>query len=377
MNERTALGPADVSDEVLARMVADLLRVDPARTTILDSQVSQVDYTVPSITTAGRFWVRGSATADGEPRSFSLFVKHVQSWARSPFFAEVPPDLRAMAEAGVPWRIEPLVYRSDLRDHLPAGLSMPRSLGVVDLDEKSAAMWLEEVAAEDVRWDLARFERAAHLLGRLAGSADVARYGRVGEFDWNLEVYLFGRLNSQVLPILNDEAIWQHPLVAGAFDEVLRSRLVAAGAQAAAYVEELSDFPVRVAHGDACPNNLLVDGDGFTLIDFGFWQDLPVGFDLGQLLVGDVQLGLRSSDDLQARGEACVASYRDGLAAEGFEMSVDALRRAHALQLIIFTGLSALPFELLDQEPTPELQQLASERAAIARHSLDLLDATA
>jgi hypothetical protein len=43
---------------------------------------------------------------------------------------------------------------------------------------------------------------------------------------------------------------------------------------------------------------------------------------------------------------------------------------------MIFTGLSTLPFEFLEQGLTPELQHLASERAAIARHSLDLLDAT-
>ena len=44
---------------------------------------------------------------------------------------------------------------------------------------------------------------------------------------------------------------------------------------------------------------------------------------------------------------------------------------------MLFTGLSTLPFEQLDQEPTPELHRVAAERAAIARFSLDLLDATA
>ncbi len=377
MSNRSDLGPADVSDTELARMVADLLGADPASTTVLDSVATPVDYAVPAITTASRHWVRGTASIDGEPRTFSLFVKHIQSWARSPMFADVPPDLREMAEAGVPWRTEALVYRSDLRDHLPQGLSMPRAVGVVDVDEKSAAVWLEEVSVEDAPWDLDRFRHAAYLLGRLAGSPDVARYARVGEFDWALELYLFGRLNSQVLPMLNAEAVWQHPLVAGAFDDDLRSRLTGAGRQASSYVAELSGFPVGAGHGDACPNNLLVTGDGFTLIDFGFWQELPIGFDLGQLLVGDVQLGLRSSEDLAERGEACLAAYREGLLAEGFEIDLAALRRAHALHLMIFTGLSTLPFELLGEEITPALGELAAGRASIARHCLDLLESTA
>ena len=50
-----------------------------------------------------------------------------------------------MAAASVPWRTEALAYASDLGDRLPDGLSMPRALGVFDLDELSAAIWLEEV----------------------------------------------------------------------------------------------------------------------------------------------------------------------------------------------------------------------------------------
>ena len=358
-------------------MVATLLDADPATVSLLDAQATRVDYEIPAITTASRNWVRGTAAVGGEEIPFSLFVKHVQSWARSALFAEVPPELREMAEAGVPWRTEPLVYRSDLRDHLPEGFSLPRAVGVFDLDERSAAVWLEEVRPEQVAWDLALFERAAYLLGRMAGSSAVAPYARVGQHDWSLHVYLFGRLNSQVIPVLGSEEIWQHPLVAGAFDDDLHRRLVVAGEQAAAYVDELSTFPHTAAHGDACPNNLLVTGDGFTLIDFGFWQSLPVGFDLGQLLVGDVQLGRRSAEDLAERGAACLVAYYEGLVAEGFEIDLATLRRAHALHLMIFTGLSTLPFELLEQEVTPALRDVAASRAAIARYSLDLLDATA
>ena len=42
MHDRTVLGPADVSDAVLAAMVADLLGIDPDRTTLLDSSAEVV-----------------------------------------------------------------------------------------------------------------------------------------------------------------------------------------------------------------------------------------------------------------------------------------------------------------------------------------------
>ncbi len=379
MHDRSALGPADVSDEQLALMVADLLGSDPGETVVLESRTEEVDYDIPAITTAGRHWVEGRARTGDTERPFRVFVKHVQSWARHPFFAEVPEELRAMAAAGVPWRTEALAYRSDLRDRLPDGLIMPRAIGVFDIDDESNAVWLEEVPVVAAEWDLARYARAAHLLGRLAGSARVEPLRDVGEFGWLVQTYFDGRLSAQVLPMLRDEGIWQHPLVAGAFDAELRSRLLTAADRAAAYTDELSAMPIASAHGDACPNNLLAraNSDGFVLIDYGFWAPSPIGFDLGQLLVGDVQVGKRPADTLPAVDETIVPAYVDGLRAEGCDVPADVVRRSHALHLLIFTGLSTMPFEYLDSAPTPELHHVAAERAAIARFSLDLVDATA
>ncbi len=157
----------------------------------------------------------------------------MQSWSRSPFFEEVPEEVREMAEAGVPWRTEHLLYRSDVAQHLPEGLSMPRALGVFDLDEKAASVWLEVIQAEDVEWDLARFTRAAYLLGRLAASPTVRPFADVGGHEWDVRHYLYGRLTYQVLPVLRTEEVWEHPIVAAAFDADLRTRLLEAAGQGA------------------------------------------------------------------------------------------------------------------------------------------------
>jgi len=379
MHDRTVLGPADVSDDALAAMAADLLGLDPDATTLLDSGADVVAYDLDAITTAGRYWVHGHVTAGNGALPFRIFVKHVQSWSRSPWFQDVPVDYRDEAERSVPWRTEPLAYRSDLGDRLPAGLTMPRAVGVVDIDEKAGAVWLEEVPVAPVTWDLARFTRAAGLLGRLAASPDVAELATVGCHDFHIRDYLHGRLSLQVLPMLRDDGIWKHPLVAATFDDELRARLLDAADRAAEYVAELSALPNGTAHGDACPNNLLVrpDEDGFVLIDYGFWGEEPIGFDLAQLLVGDVQVGKRPADDLPELEEACLAAYVAGLREEGCDVAEDVVRRAHALQLMVFTGYSTLPFELLSGPPTPERMALAAERAAIARFSLDLVDASA
>lgn len=376
MHERSALGPADVPDEVLARMVAGLLEVDEA--VVVSSVADEVAYDIPSITTAGRYWVRGRATVDGDAREFAFFVKHVQEWSRSPFFAFVPEDAREWARLSVPWRTEGEVYRSDLAARLPNGLAMPRALGVHEIDESSYSVWLEVLPTAAVTWDLDRYREAARLLGRFAGSSQVRELATVGGHPFDVTFYVDGRLAHQVLPLLHAADVWRHPLVADAFGD-LRGRLLDAADRVPAITAELMQCPTLVGHGDACPNNLLVvpGRDGFTMIDFGFLAPLPVGFDLGQLLVGDVQVGRHGADDLSARDEACVAAYHQGLLDEGLEIDVAAVRRAHALHLMLFTGLSTVPFEHLDAEPTPELRAVARTRAEIARFSLDLLDGTA
>ncbi|MBM7520141.1 phosphotransferase [Nocardioides nitrophenolicus] len=375
MHDRTALGAADVTDEVLAAMVAELLGVDDVE--LVSSYAEVVDYALPAITTGGRWWVRGTAAVDGHAHDFRLFVKHVHEWSRSPLFAMVPPEVRAWAAGMVPWRTEGAVYASDLAHHLPDGLAIPRALGVHDIDAGSYAVWLEVVPAVEVAWDLDRYRSAARLLGRFAARPGIRALARIGSAEWDVRSYVDGRLGHQVLPILGAEDVWRHPLVAGAFAD-LRPRLLAAVDDLSRLTAELLAQPELVGHGDACPNNLLVrpDRDGFTLIDFGFFMALPVGFDLGQLLVGDVQIGRRAAHDLAERDATCLAAYVDGLAAEGVDLDLGAVRRAHALQLLIFSGLSAIPFEVLEEEPTNALRAMAATRAAIARYSLDLVDQT-
>ena len=77
---------------------------------------------------------------------------------------------------------------------------------------------------------------------------------------------------------------------------------------------EFARLPHRASHGDACPNNLLRNpsGRGFTLIDFGFWRPQPVGFDLSQLLVGDIQIGRRDAADLPELAEASANPEGEG-----------------------------------------------------------------
>src|SRR3954451_9077767 len=157
MTDRTALGVADVPDDVLVGMVAQALQAPAEEVEVLTCSVAAAEYDLEALTTAGRFWVTGTARHSQGLSPYTFFVKVVQSWSRSPLFRGVPPELRELALASVPWRVEPLIYRSDLADRLPAGLSLPRTYGVFDLDVDSAAVWLQAINIDTVRWDEERF----------------------------------------------------------------------------------------------------------------------------------------------------------------------------------------------------------------------------
>lgn len=378
MSDRAILGGADVSDAELAAMVARSLGVDTVE--LVEASAEVAPYDLEALTTAGRYWVRGSAQHAGGESPFCFYVKVVQSWERSPIFAYVPEEMRELALASIPWRREPEVYGSDLASRLPVGLTMPTAYAVVELDDLSAAIWLQAIDVDDVEWEVERFAQAAYLLGRLAASPAVAPLGAIGDIGNVPRSYHGGRLATQVVPALLSDDLWKHPLMAQAFDEQLRADLQAAAHAMPAYLDELDTMPIGTIHGDACRRNLLVsrtDPGAFVLIDYGFWGRAPLGFDLSQLLIGDVQTGERAASTLPALESACLAAYHQGLQEEGVDADLDRLRRAHALLMLEFAGLSSVPFELLEAPPTDEGLRIATERAAAARFMLDLVADTA
>jgi hypothetical protein len=112
------------------------------------------------------------------------------------------------------------------------------------------------------------------------------------------------------------------------------------------------------------------------LIDFAFWGTAPVGFDLGQLLLGEIQLGRRPAQTFPELEEACLQAYVQGLRDEGCPTSVRQVRRAHAIAMTIFHAIPSIPYEHRTGGAGPELRPLFANRAAMARCVLDLLDAT-
>ena len=374
--DRAILGLADVSDDALASMIEDDLGVSSVELASCHAEVAEYD--LDALTTAGRYRVHGTARHAGGVSPYSFFVKVVQSWTRSPQFEQVPEAFREIAAASLPWRNEPAVYRSDLQDRLPEGFSMPRAYSVVDIDDLSAGLWLQFIDHDPGRWGVDTFVRAAYLLGRLAASPTVRPLRTLGSTDV-VRGYDRGRLEHQVLPVLRSEELWAHPLVAAAFDPDLRHRVLDAAERLPRFLEELDEAPLGSAHGDACPRNLLAmsgNQETLVLIDFGLWCEAPLSFDLTQLMVGEIQTGERPASELAHLEAVCLPAYHRGLIDEGCNVTLDTLRRTHALLMLVFYGLSAVPLEVFFGLPAPGSAAVVRERARAASFVLDLLDST-
>ena len=138
----------------------------------------------------------------------------------------------------------------------------------------------------------------------------------------------------------------------------------------------LADLPQTHAHGDASPQNLLRpagEAGALVVIDWGFGDLLPIGFDLGQLLVGLAHAGETDPDELPAIDAAIMPGYLDGLAGEGYDVHPRLVRIGYLGGLAVRSAPCALPFEQLSEHaPSDELLGLFANRLRLTRVMVDL-----
>ncbi|WP_433508747.1 hypothetical protein ACQP2T_32670 [Nonomuraea sp. CA-143628] len=357
--------------ETPAAGLRDLVRVslgDPLAE-IAEQRVEPLHHDSGSLSTAWIHRVRGTTTGGV---SWSFFVKSIHAIKHSAWFARMPEGLRAEATARFPWRADADVYLA--RCPLPDGLRLPRMYRLEDLGDDRLVMWLEDVRVEPAAWGLDRYRAAARLLGDLAAARPVAGRSSAPREPLNrgLRWFCAGPVAQLFLPMLRDPATWRHPLVARHADPLLRADLLALADRIGPLLQALDGLPHTLVHGDAGPMNLLVPADGsaeFVAVDWSWPHPAAVGFDLGQLLVGRAHTGELDPADLPAVHEVIEAAYAAATAAIADPREVSF---GYAAALVLRSAWTAIPVELLDQDPTAELHELFRRRAALARFIVDL-----
>ncbi|GAA1755313.1 hypothetical protein [Kocuria aegyptia] len=367
--KQNPMGSAGPGEALLTAMVSASWD-RPVR--IASWEVEKVDYPFASPATAGLFRVRGTT---GENQPWSLFAKvlqHPRHWAG---IDQVPAELREDFEAAFPWRGELVAWEPAFVAALPPGLRVPFLHRVVDLGADRLVLWMEDVDIDPGPWDPPRFARAGHLLGGLAARrCDCRALAASGvPAGLGLRRYVKGRV-LPMLQVLQRDEFWAHPLVAAVVDARLRRDLAELAGRLPAVLDRLDRCPQSLPHGDASPQNLLpVRNEPGTLvvIDTAFQCPQAIGFDLGQLLIGLVHAGELSAASLESDDAQIMAAFARGLAEGGVDVPAAEVVYGHHGSLLARAGFTAFPLEHLGDPPTPTLEELFAQRAALTRYIAD------
>ncbi len=364
-----------MTDTLAAEDIARVLAIAAPSANVTGWQVTPDAYPVLTPSTEALERVVAENADGGHVR---VFVKTIRSLRHWPMIGMLPEAQREAAIARFPWRTEADVYASSLVRDLPDGLRAPLIHAIDDLGDDRVRIWMEDLPHTTAAWDAGRYAAAARRLGRLAGRT--VRDGLPVDAPvlfGGLRMLYAMRITTTLIPALRDDATWRHPLMAAAArsDPALRVDLLALADEVPSILERLDGLPRGLAHGDACPQNLLADplrDDGLVAIDWGFANVAPLGSDLAQLLVGRLEAGELGTDDLPAIDDVIFQAHLDGLREERVDPDPAGVRLGYLAGMLVGKAFSALPLERLGGPVDDAAVESFLHRARYARYLLDL-----
>lgn len=248
------------------------------------------------------------------------------------------------------WRREALAFESGLLTDWPGPLRPVTCLGVENLDDRQAWIWLEAVdgARPRAAWTLTEYGAVAYDLGSFAAQATTATPDP-SLYPWLAQRWPRGWLRSirtvGLDHALEHDGCWTSPLLPGTLPANTQQRLRSIMDDAEPILEALESLPVTLAHHDPNLANMFRRPDaGTTVIDWGFLGLAPVGVDLGLFIAGNLA---RMPDSAPAAERDALATnaYLRGLRDHGWsgdETSVRFARAASAaLVTLAYYGLQA------------------------------------
>lgn len=330
-----------------------------------EGTLEEFPYAYGSPATGGLFRLTGDGWS-----WFCKVLHHVRHW---PGLAMMPPPIAEEFAATFPWRTELELWDDVYASRMPVGFRPPVLHAVVDLGDDRLAVWTEDVAVAPVPFDLERYARAAHLLGRWNARCTEPEALAACEFPpgFALRMYAERAVGFRGLMPLEDDGVWSHPWLVD--HAGLRADLRTLGPQIPGMLDRLDGYRQTIPHGDASPQNLLVPVDApdtFVVIDPSFRTPHALGFDLGQLLVGLTHAGEVPAAGLPEIAARILPAYLEGLAAEGLTGLDDEVSDAFATSVMLRSGFDGLLLETIGSDE-PGARHAFDERLAMTRFLID------
>jgi hypothetical protein len=218
------------------------------------------------------------------------------------------------------WAREPLAYEHHLTDvYADAGIHPPACLGC-HVDEHEALLlleWVDGVPGES--WSVDGYEPTADALGRAQAAFLLGQ--PLPDFPWLSAGFL--RAYSSEKPVnwelLDDDEVWQSPIVRGVFPPALRDGVQFVHANRERLYEISESLPRTLCHLDFWPKNLVRRSDGqIVLIDWAFTGLGSIGEDVGNLIPDAVFDHFVAAEDLPRLENVIFDGYLHGLQSAGW-----------------------------------------------------------
>jgi hypothetical protein len=369
-------------------LAAEIAALDPASlapvvgralgrpVTIGEWRSEPFSYQVTNALSAGIFRLSGTAF-DGAVWSVVLKVLHP---AYDALLGRFPAESRAELEGAYLWDREVQAYESRLFERLPPGFAAPRALRI-ERRAGSCWLWLEDLGGDGERWDIAGYARAARHLGRFNGAYPEGVFDAPWLTRGWIRTFVTTGFASRAQLTLDNDAIWDHPLVRGGYAEGTRDRLRRLWPRRGTVLDRLEARPSTLCHLDAFRKNLFDRAGETVAIDWSYVGTAPIGVEIGQLVMGSVAFAEHGHDP-HALAAASLDAYVAGLRDSGWNGDEDAVRDGFALAAIRWVFMLGWLGSVLDPARQAQMEKWAgqpladqvADAGARTTYLLDLID---
>jgi hypothetical protein len=254
-------------------------------------------------------------------------------------------------------------YQSGLLDDLPGRLAAPRCFGVVERQDGTCWVWLEDVGEEiGSQWPLEHFGVVARHAGQFNGAYLVER--PLPSWPWLSSGWLRGyiALSVPAIPLIRNSL--DHPLVRRAWPDDASARFFRMWEERDLYLDALDRLPQTLCHLDLFRRNLFArktaDGDDQTVvIDWAFAGRGAIGAELVPLVLASFAFFEIDLDQTQRLEDIVSEGYLEGLRDAGWRGDPRQVRLGYTAASLRFrfAELNRAMDMILDESQHPFMEQ--------------------
>jgi hypothetical protein len=226
-------------------------------------------------------------------------------------------------------------YQSGWLDDLPGGLAAPRCYDVIEYQDGTCWIWLEDVTDEiGARWPIEHYGLVARHAGQFNGAYLVDR--ALPSSPWLCSGWLRHNTEScaSSLPLLRD-SLDNNALIRRWLSGDARDSYFRLWEERGVYLDALDRLSQTLCHFDIFRRNLFArktadDDDQTVVIDWAFAGRGALGEELVPLILGSVMLYEVGLDEAQALEEIAFEGYLEGLREAGWRGDPRQVRLGYA-----------------------------------------------